>query len=66
MQPTAVLAAVKLMKVTLDHVLRACNPIESEASLTQRAVSIVVPLIIDKGLTNSTPEVRALVSALST
>ena len=59
-QPSTVLAAVKLMKVLLDQVLRACNPTESDAETKtiQNTIALILPVILDKGLSNSTAEVR--------
>lgn len=58
MQPSVILAALRLMKVLLDHISRACNPEESEKATVNNTIGIVLPLILEKGLSVSTAEVR--------
>ena len=58
MQPSVVLAALQLMKVVLDHLTRICNPSENEETSVRHILAVVLPLILEKGLSVSTSEVR--------
>lgn len=52
------MAAIGFMKVLSDHVIRACNPVESSAAVVADAVAMILPLLLDKGLEASSPECR--------
>jgi hypothetical protein len=52
-------AALGFMKVLSDHFIRASNPAEAEsADSVINAVDMGLPMILDKGLISSSPEIR--------
>lgn len=50
--------AVILMKILLQHVLRAINPAESLESTCKEGLDMLLPILLDKGLVSASIEAR--------
>lgn len=50
--------AIVLMKILLQHVLRAVNPAESDETVCREGLDMLLPILLDKGLVSASLEAR--------
>lgn len=53
-------AALSFMKTLGSHITRACNSTEVGEAISEHAVEVIVPLILDKGLLSTSLEAKGL------
>lgn len=53
-------AALSFMKTLASHITRACNSTEVGETISEHAVEVIVPLILDRGLLSTSLEAKGL------